>query len=786
MASSVARALCVVALAAAAGCSREEPRPAALPETVPAVTNGTLEIAGLTAPVTVVRDRWGVPHITAANQDDLFVAQGFVQAEDRLFQMDLWRRSVQGRLAEVLGANFIERDAMTRRIQYRGAIEEEWDAYGPDAKSIAAAFTRGINAWVTRARDHLPREFALAGWKPDLWAAEDLLNRTDSFLAARDAQDEVLRARLVAAMGAARADALWPPPNGRTPISLAVDPATIPYTLGDLLRRVGTQPFFLGLAANPGAQSDAHPEAAFPSDIAGPGSDRSNAPYGSNAWGLPSSRSGHGAPLLAGDFDRRFASPSLRYLVHLRAPGWNVAGTTAPWHPGVSAGHNEQVAWTMTASSADTEDIFVEKLNPANDRQVLAGGRWVDMDVLHDTVPVKGRSEPYEYDRLYTPHGVVVGIDRDRHLAFALAWSGMAPGGAGELGALAIDRASSSSTLRAALDRWQSPAAEFVFADRDGRVGRQLAGAVPRRQPEAGRLPAAGWVARSGWNGWLGAGGMSHADARDGIVVSANDSVARTARIREVLAAGGAVDLDAMGRLQHDVLAWNAEQLIPHLEGLHASDASVERARQSLVSWDRRLTIDSPVAGLYTAWEAMLRQLLVEHRLPPDLRNDIGARLPSIVPLLEEPTRTWFDGDVRTARDALLLDALARVVMARSEQDERRTWGARHTVTFTHPLAITDRTKQRYNVGPFPVPGYQETVFAATPETGPATMLVFDLANWDDGRAMNAPGQSESPASPHFSDLAKLWAAGDYIPLVFSDSAIRANAESTLTLVPAR
>ena len=209
--------------------------------------SGSLEVEGLSAPVRVTRDRWGVPHIVAATRDDLFFAQGFVQAEDRLFQMDLWRRSVQGRLAEVLGSNFVGRDAMTRRIQYRGPLAEEWASYGPETQAIASAFVRGINAWVTIARERLPEEFRLAGWSPELWRPEDLLNRTDAFVASADAQAEVFRARLIAAVGAPRAAALL---GGDAPASVpaGVDLATMTFQVGDSLRGIGTQPFFTALA----------------------------------------------------------------------------------------------------------------------------------------------------------------------------------------------------------------------------------------------------------------------------------------------------------------------------------------------------------------------------------------------------------------------------------------------------------------------------------------------------------------------------------------------------------
>src|SRR5438445_3524505 len=211
---------------AASGCGREQP-----PRPLVAQVSGTIEVSGLSAPVRVVRDRWGVPHIYAETADDLFFAQGFVQAQDRLFQMDLWRRSAQGRLSEVLGANFIERDIMTRRIQYRGAVDADWAACGPDVRSIATAFVRGINAWIAIARERVPEEFVLAGWRPDAWTPEDLLSRTDAFLAGDNAREEVLRSRIVTAVGARRGDRLLPATQPSV-VPAGLDPSAGSYVVG--------------------------------------------------------------------------------------------------------------------------------------------------------------------------------------------------------------------------------------------------------------------------------------------------------------------------------------------------------------------------------------------------------------------------------------------------------------------------------------------------------------------------------------------------------------------------
>lgn len=755
--------LSVALIWGSAGCGSRPAAPVA-PAAGPPQISGTIALEGVTAPVRVVRDRWGVPHIAARNQDDLFFAQGFVQAQDRLFQMDLWRRSVQGRLSEVLGGNFIERDSMTRRVQFRGDLNGEWASYGSDTKAIAGSFTRGINAWVSRARERLPEEFVLAGWAPEFWRPEDLLNRTDAFLASGNALDEVLRARLTAAVGADRAGALFPA-EGAIPtiVPRALDLAAINGVVSDALRRVGTPPFFMGFAAS----------------------------AGSNAWAV--ARGDRGTPILAADPHVPFENPGKRYLVHLQAPGWHVAGATSPWLPGVVIGHNDRVAWGMTASSLDTQDIYVEKVNPANPHQVLEGGRWVDLVAVQEGIAVKGRSEPLPLEFEYTTHGPVIAIDRDRRLAYLLRWSGTEPGAAPELAALAIGRARSSSEFREALARWKMPPAEFVYADVDGLIGRQVAALTPTRGAGGGAMPVPGETRQYEWRGWVALDRLPGAsDPPTGFVASANGNAARFGRISEVLADPAARGVEGFQRLQHDVRAWNAERLVPLLTRVASDRADLDEARQRLLRWDRRISGDSQEAALYVAWERELTRRLAALRLPSDLADEYIRRTTrTLVPALTEPSPAWFDGEVEKSRDGLVLEALAAAVdgLRGKGPNEHLAWGRVHTVTFAHPLGISDRPARRFNVGPFAASGYSETVLSISSSgsgrsIGPSFRAIFDLGDWDRSLAMNAPGQSESPGSPHFGDLAAAWAAGEYFPLAFSDRAVQANAQNTLMLVP--
>ncbi|OFV90523.1 MAG: hypothetical protein A3H95_13485 [Acidobacteria bacterium RIFCSPLOWO2_02_FULL_64_15] len=757
-------------------CRREEPAP---PPPASPPLSGTVAVDGLSAPVRVVRDRFGVPHITAATTDDLFFAQGYVQAGDRLFQMDLRRRAVQGRLAEVFGVNFAGRDAATRRMRYRGDLEAEWASYGSDTRAIATAFVRGINAWVAVAQERPPQEFVLAGWRPEFWRPEDLLNRTDAFTSADGALAEVFRARLVASLGIARARALLPaeiPPV----MPAGLDPQVVTYAVGDALRSVGTAPFFIRLDAPLSRSVRLEPDLT-----------------GSNAWVVSARRSATGAPLLATDPHRTLANPSLRYLVHLTAPGWNVIGATAPWLPGVVIGHNDRVAWGMTSFPADVQNVYVERLNPANRHQVEDRGRWTNTTVVTESMWLKGRTVPITFDLEYTPRGVVFAVDSEKNLAFVVRWSGAEPGTAGELASLALNRTASAAEFRAALERWKMPPAEFVFADRDGVIGSQVAARVPIRSGWNGALPAPGWTGAFEWKGWRTLDELPH-DARPaaGYVASANRSLARTGRLHDVFESGRTFTLDDFKDLQHDVLSWTAERLVPLVVRVRVDREDVMRARQQLLSWDRKVTTDSVAAAIYVTWERTTRRMMAEQRLESDLAAEFVSRAGDVfVAALTAPSRRWFDGDVIRSRDALLGRALTAAVDELRAQggpvEAGWSWGRLHTTTFGHPLAITDAARRLFAVGPFARAGYADTLMSTSGPGFEATVgasfsAIFDLADWDRSVAQNAPGQSGSPASPHFGDLAKLWAAGEYFPLPFSEAAVQAQAESVLTLVPAR
>jgi penicillin amidase len=455
--------------------------------------------------------------------------------------------------------------------------------------------------------------------------------------------------------------------------------------------------------------------------------------------------------------------------------------------PGVALGHNDRVAWGMTAVDLDTADLYVERMNPENSHQVEIGGRWQNTTVVADSLLVKGRAEPTPFEREYTPHGVVVAIDHARHLMFTLRWSGMEPGGAGELGALALDRAASGSEVREALAHWKMPAVDVIYAEQNGAIGSQVAALVPVRRGWDGRLPVPGSSGRFEWSGWRTLDNLPHAvNPPSGYLASANSSRPRTERLREVLASPRSLTTADSVRLQHDVRAWNADRLIPLFARLRSSRDDVEQVRERLLRWDHEVSIDAVEGAVYAAWERLVTRMLIERRVPGALVDEFAARNANmLVPALVQPARVWFDGDVAKARDELLLRALEATV----DDFKGRSWRDMQKVIFSHSVAITEAARGRFNIGPFDRAGYAQTVMSMSGQrpdavVGASFNAVFDAANWDRSIAQNPPGQSELPDSPHFADLAKLWAAGEYFLLAFSEGEVAANAHTTLMVVP--
>ncbi|MEQ1729414.1 MAG: penicillin acylase family protein, partial [Vicinamibacterales bacterium] len=385
-----------------------------------------------------------------------------------------------------------------------------------------------------------------------------------------------------------------------------------------------------------------------------------------------------------------------------------------------------------------------------------------DMHVDRDRLSVKGRNVPVEYERLYTPNGVVVAQDRERALVYTLRWTGTEYGGAAELAALGIARAESWPDFRAALARWKAPAADFVYADVDGRVARQRSGLVPIRPAGAGLLPSAGWLGARGWQGF-----SDLTLQTDGLEASAGPGEERSP-----------VSAADLARSQRDVRSANASALISRLETIGSVPKEIDAVRSGLVAWDRLVRGDSKEAALYRAWEGALRQRLAARLVRADLVAEFAARLDP-VSLLNGPVSNGAGGDIGPWRDILLVDALSDALKAQAGSQDPRV-----RFTFPHPLAVFDDARRRFEVGGYPLNGHTDTVFSTDGKRGPVVQAVFDLADWDRSTISNPPGQAGSPSSAHYDDLAARWATGEQVNLLFNQIGSPSPGSQTLALEP--
>ena len=743
---------------------------------------GKLVATGLKEPVDVVRDRWGVAHIYAKNQHDLFFAQGFVVAQDRLFQMEMWKRAGNGRLAEVLGPSSVQRDINARLLRYRGDMKSEYESYAADTEEILRAFTDGINAEIrsltAKGGPGLPIEFQLAGFRPEPWTPEDCLNRMAAFSMTGNAFSELRDAELIAQLGVERASAV-----------LSLDPKVKldPAPGADF---AGLKPSLLQNLIG----SDARIE--FPSD----------ASQGSNNWTVSGALTSTGKPILANDPHRVMALPSLRYIVHLVAPGWDVIGAGEPGLPGVALGHNQHIAWGFTIFGLDQQDLYLEELNPSDPLQYKTAAGWERMRMEHERIPVKGGA-PVEVELKFTRHGPVLWEDGKR--ALALRWVGAEPGTAGYLGSLAVDRASNWKEFEEAMARWKVPSENIVYADMDGNIGEHSTGLAPLRKTWTGLLPVPG-AANYEWSGYVPNSELPHSfNPAAGFVATANhkmipenypynvgfewDPGYRARRIREVLTgiheSGKKVTVNDMEKLQADVVSLPARQLLSLLKQAVRNPSP---ATEMMQRWDATLNRDSGAAALYEVCLRELRKAVSAKEGIETLRG--RSSLENVLTELGEPSSQVFGADAVEGRNQLLLQTLdsawKETEQLLGSDPQKWSWGKLHTIRFRHSLDRLPEAAASMDLGPLSRPGDGYTVNATgggdnfEQEGGASYREILDTADWDRSLAVNTPGQSGQPGSPHYSDLLPLWDQGQYFPLAYSRKMVEMNAQDRLVLTP--
>ena len=746
-----------------------------------AQTSGSIKLKGLRKPVEVLRDAWGVPHIYAQTTEDLFFAQGFVAAQDRLWQMEVWRRAATGTLAEVVGPAAVERDKFARLIRYRGDMEREFKSYAPDAQLIIESFVRGVNAYIDSARDRLPIEFQLLNIHPEPWTPEICISRMAVFPLMLNANGEVARSQIVHALGTSQTDALLetdPPQKLEVPEGLDLSGIDSSVTA---IANAALGPVVFGM--------------------------------GSNNWVVSGDLTATGKPILANDPHREISVPSLRYLVHLNAPGWNVIGAGEPALPGVAVGHNERIGFGFTIFLTDQQDLYVEETHPKDPTLYRYKGRWERMVTRHESIMVKGKAEPERVELRWTRHGPVLREDAARRRAYALRWVGSEPGTAGYLASLSVARARNWREFLAALERWKTPGENMLYADVEGNIGWQAAALVPVRSRWPGLLPIPGGSGDFEWTGFLPLSELPRAyNPANHFIATANNRVIpegfphvigfgwappyRFMRIEEVLRAGRRFTVRDFKRLQLDEKSLPAGLIVPLLRGVRADDPNVREAARLLLEWDQVVSKGSTPAAIYEVWLTRLHTNVFQPRVPAALFPVVRNRftLPQLINLLNNPDSKSFGPAPSAGRDKVLVRSLAEAtseLRARLGPDMMHwRWGDLHRATFQHVLSNNEERRAVFDLAPVARGGDANTVNATDgpnflQRSGASFRQILDLSDWDNSVAISAPGQSGQPQSPHYADLLPLWAEGRYFPLLFSRSRVEEGTRQRLLLEPA-
>jgi penicillin amidase len=771
-------------------------------------------------PVEILHDRWGVPHIYAQSPEDLVFAQGYIHAQERLWQMDFNRRLVAGRLSEILGPVSLPLDRWMRILGLRRVAEQQESLYDEESLHILQAYAAGVNARLHQVKRaaRLPVEFTLLRYAPEPWTPVDSMSwaKMMAWNLSVNWETEILRAQLVARLGAENAAEL-------ELLTIEDQPRIIPpgvdYSCisGDILK-----------------------DAAGARRFSGPGAREG---LGSNNWVIAPARSQTGMPLLANDMHLGLTAPAIWFENHLEAGEFQVTGVSFPGLPGVIAGHNRHVAWGFTNGFPDVQDLYIERLRRTEGGgvQFLFRDEWQDAKVIRESIGVKGR-EPVDVEVIVTRHGPVINDLAPNFCGegpLALRWTALEPDNMVRA-LLGMNRAGSCLEFREALRHWAVPVQNTVYADTGGNIAYSFPGKVPIRAKGDGRVPAPGWTGEYEWTGYVPFEELPHLyNPPQGFIATANNRVVgddypyflgydhvsgnRARRIVEMIVAKDRLDVDDIRRMQLDQVSLAARAVTGALCRVQTGDPELAEVLRRMRAWDGRLSAASPEAALYEVFALRLIGRLLAGRLDRDLAacyagkgitpvlaelSLLGERSREWVrKLLDEPDSPWFaDSAIESAvdgqsspRDTVLLQVLKETVeslkRSRGAEMDAWAWGKLHRLTFYHPLGSAKPLDRLFNRGPYPIGGDFDTVWASGSSLydlntekiiGPPFRFIADLSDWNRSQSILVPGQSGHPASPHYDDNVRAWFEGQTHPMLFDRKAVEQETVARLVLEPAK
>jgi len=759
--------------------------------------------------VEVLRDKFGINHIYANNQRDLFYMQGYLAARDRLFQFEIWRRQATGTVSEIFGESELERDIGTRLFMFRGDIKEELNHYHDDGYEIITSYTDGINAYISEVRNNpesLPIEFKILGIRPEIWTPADVISRHQGLLGNIGLELNIGRA--VSKIGVDKVkDLQWFHP--KDPELILDEKITEEDLDQDILKLYNAyrKPVkFKKEYLLEEFRKDEDLEVSFLENNKNLEDEFS---IGSNNWVISGKKSESGYPILANDPHRTIVAPSLRYLTHLVAPGWNVIGGGEPEIPGISIGHNGYGAWGLTVFRTDAEDLYIYELNPENSKQYFHKGEWVDFNIIKESIPVKG-GEDYEIELYYSIHGPVTLIDENRNRAYAVRCGWLEVGGSPYLASLRMNQSNSWEEFREACNYSNIPGENMIWADKDGNIGWQAVGIAPIRNTHSGMVPVMG-DGRYEWDGYLPIIEKPNDFNPDNeFLATANENVTplsydkwnaigfswadpfRGDRVDEFLVDSKKFTMQDMIDLQVDYYSPPAFYLTGMLSRSINYDENFLKEYDDyiwrLIKWDNKLNKNSVEATIYVNWERNIINEFNKEYVPDKVKGLIRVQLFKIMNKL-------YNMDEKLRNNFLKKTFISSINDLKSKfGDKTDDWvygqdGYKH-IKVKHPLEeiVNDSIYKILSFQKYPRGGNGYTVGATgsnlSQSHGATFKVIIDTKDWDNSLASNSPGQSGDPSSLFYRNLYKDWAEDKYFNLLYSKEKIESNLHSRETFYP--
>ncbi|TEU03831.1 MAG: penicillin acylase family protein [Candidatus Aminicenantes bacterium] len=731
---------------------------------------GEILLDGLREEVRIVIDAWGVPHIFAQNEKDLFFACGFMHAHERMWQMEITRRAGFGRLSEVFGKVALDRDKFMRGLSLAEGARRDYDKLSPKMKELIVSYSEGINSWMDTRKMNWPLEFLILRYRPQPWTPLDSLvvKEIMALMLCTDYRSEVVRGNLVKRLGAEKA--------------LQILEEGIPFP-------------------SPGIE-----EARLSNGVP-------HIPFqGSNNWVVSGRRTESGKPLLANDPHLEISLPSIWYEIHLSSPDVNVTGVSLPGVPFVIIGHNESIAWGTTNSGVDVQDLYVEKLNDTGD-MYLDKGEWKPLFKKRENIKVRGKRLPEEIEISWTERGPIISpFVIESQSPLSLGWT-IYDGGESMKAFYLLNRAQNWQEFKSALGLFDVPSQNFVYADKDGNIGYYLSGKIPIRPAAAALFPFPGWREEGQWKGYLDEEQKPHLfNPEEGMVVTANNKITpegfphyvgfdwfypfRAERIRELLFQKEKHSIESFKIIQNDVYTKNGEFVLPVLDGIEGDDGKMAEALSGIRDWDLMMSSGKEPA-LFEFFMDFFNLEVFKDELGEDFDDfdsSFRRKNAGLLRILSDPLSSWFD-NVDTAsvetREEIVEVSLEKAYEWLEENYgsfESWDWMKIHSIRFRHALGEVPLFRF-FNRGPFPVDGHAFTVrasFGRGHETtsGASYRQIIDLADLNNSVCVITSGQSGCFLSRFYDNQIPLWLEGRYHPMLFSPDSIERDSIGTLRLKP--